>query len=408
MQKTYERINWKNEPSTKTPINEDNLNKIDYALDVVDTRVVGLYGYEERAKQSEENASASEELADTSATLSKSYAVGGTGTREGEDEDNSKYYSERAKEVANTLGTVLVQKGDVTFEELSEVDAKAGYMYKITEDFTSNETFADGGGKFYLAGTKVYLNADGLWELLTSTSGGGGGGVETNDIAIPLLLDDWVANDDGTYSQKVYVAGLSADANVIIVPSYVGSSLTKEELKAYNCLINDILIESGYITFKAKEIPSMSFTVVAQGTSATGDAVATVTNLVSKVDGLVAKNTELENEITELNRKLQGEDITCTVLGTPTTTDYPNGYECKKFGNLVTLNGDITVSASSLLNVPESIRPIHNKYSVGVIKISSNDNCFARIFKNGNISIQANNGSEVNGRVIFDISYTLD
>lgn len=40
MNKVYQRINWQNEPSISTPLNETNLNKIDYALDVVDGRVV--------------------------------------------------------------------------------------------------------------------------------------------------------------------------------------------------------------------------------------------------------------------------------------------------------------------------------------------------------------------------------
>lgn len=40
MQKAYNRINWVND--TDPPINETNLNKMDYALDTVDTRVVEL------------------------------------------------------------------------------------------------------------------------------------------------------------------------------------------------------------------------------------------------------------------------------------------------------------------------------------------------------------------------------
>lgn len=268
MQKVYSRINWENDPSTETPLSEDNLNKIDYALDKIDDRVVQLAGYEERAKDSETNAKTSEDNAK-------------------ESELKAKEYAEQAQESAENVGDLIVPKGDITFEELSTVNAQTGYMYKITNDFYTDDTFADGSGQFYLGGTKVYLNKNGLWELLTSTSGGGSG---TNDIAIPLLIDDWVANDDGTYSQKVYVAGLSADANVLIVPSPIGSTFTKEELEAYNCLTSNVLIEVGYMTFTAKEIPSMSFTVVAQGTSATGDAVATVT-------GLVAKVSELESEI---------------------------------------------------------------------------------------------------------------
>ena len=52
--------------------------------------------YMNSAKTSEINAS-------SSANLAQSYAVGGTGTRDGEDTDNAKYYSENAKPVAQTI-----------------------------------------------------------------------------------------------------------------------------------------------------------------------------------------------------------------------------------------------------------------------------------------------------------------
>lgn len=74
---------------------------------------------ETAAKESEKNAAASEANAEKSkqtasekakeasdsADLSKSYAVGGTGTREGEDTDNSKYYSEQSGEYLNKVET---------------------------------------------------------------------------------------------------------------------------------------------------------------------------------------------------------------------------------------------------------------------------------------------------------------
>lgn len=40
MNKVYTRINWENEPSDKTPINETNLNKMDSALNEVDNRLI--------------------------------------------------------------------------------------------------------------------------------------------------------------------------------------------------------------------------------------------------------------------------------------------------------------------------------------------------------------------------------
>lgn len=42
MDKVYERINWQNEPSVATPINATNLNKIDYAVNALDDRVIEL------------------------------------------------------------------------------------------------------------------------------------------------------------------------------------------------------------------------------------------------------------------------------------------------------------------------------------------------------------------------------
>lgn len=42
MNKTYTRINWQNEPSTNTPLNEVNLNKMDAALNEIDNRVVNI------------------------------------------------------------------------------------------------------------------------------------------------------------------------------------------------------------------------------------------------------------------------------------------------------------------------------------------------------------------------------
>ena len=49
------------------------------------------------AQESAASAAESEAAAESSATLSESWAVGGTGTREGEDTDNSKYYAGEAE-----------------------------------------------------------------------------------------------------------------------------------------------------------------------------------------------------------------------------------------------------------------------------------------------------------------------
>ena len=42
MQKVYSRINWENYPSEHTPLNESNLNRMDYAINEIDDRVLGI------------------------------------------------------------------------------------------------------------------------------------------------------------------------------------------------------------------------------------------------------------------------------------------------------------------------------------------------------------------------------
>lgn len=42
MQKAYSRVNWENYPSEQTALNESNLNRMDYAIDEIDNRVITL------------------------------------------------------------------------------------------------------------------------------------------------------------------------------------------------------------------------------------------------------------------------------------------------------------------------------------------------------------------------------
>lgn len=60
---------------------------------------------EENAAESEKNASGKADEAADSAMLSESWAVGGTGTREGEDTDNSKYYAGQSAEYLDKVET---------------------------------------------------------------------------------------------------------------------------------------------------------------------------------------------------------------------------------------------------------------------------------------------------------------
>ena len=72
------------------------------------------------------NASAYAQSANAKSVLAESYAVGGTGTREGEDTDNAKYYMEQAK----------LQTGGIP-TKVSELENDVGYIKKTVSDLTN-------------------------------------------------------------------------------------------------------------------------------------------------------------------------------------------------------------------------------------------------------------------------------
>ena len=126
---------------------------------------------ETRAKTSENRASASEEQAKksetnalNSANKAQSYAVGGTGTRADEDYDNAHYYYNLIKNIVIGLDTGFIPMGTISFSELASVEKATGYVYNISDDFVTDNTFREGAGKSYTAGTNVYFCANGVWD----------------------------------------------------------------------------------------------------------------------------------------------------------------------------------------------------------------------------------------------------
>lgn len=93
------------------------------------------------ANTSATNARNSADIAQSNATLSESYAVGGTGTREGEDTDNSKYYYEQAKAVSNVdiattekAGIVKPDGTSVTVDPDGTLHAQTGTNIETLND----------------------------------------------------------------------------------------------------------------------------------------------------------------------------------------------------------------------------------------------------------------------------------
>lgn len=110
------------------------------------------------------------ESAADSATKAQSYAVGGTGSREGEDSDNAKYYYQQAKDISEGLKGGLQPHGTVAFADLPALaDVSTGWMFNISDEFTTTDDFKEGAGNVIPAGANIYKTSDEKWDVLAGT-----------------------------------------------------------------------------------------------------------------------------------------------------------------------------------------------------------------------------------------------
>lgn len=106
----------------------------------------------------------------TYARQSQSYAVGTGGVRPNEASDSAKYYYEQSRDISQTLSGALMAMGTVTFANLPELsDAGTGWMYNVSDQFTTTSDFKEGAGNAISAGSNVYKTADGKWDVLAGT-----------------------------------------------------------------------------------------------------------------------------------------------------------------------------------------------------------------------------------------------
>ena len=108
-------------------------------------------------------ASSSATIAVNNAALSKSYAVGGTGTRTGEDTDNSKYYSEQSQASSQTAQSYAEQAEAAGDEAVNKIhEALSQNVPQFTIDFTTGHLKYEGGRfNFAVQNTTGHL----LWEV---------------------------------------------------------------------------------------------------------------------------------------------------------------------------------------------------------------------------------------------------
>ena len=80
----------------------------------------------------------------------------------------------QAKAITDGLNGAFLPMGTITYSEFTTLKENgtvgAGYLYNISDNFTTDDTFKKGAGIECNAGTNVYYTADGYWDCLASTT----------------------------------------------------------------------------------------------------------------------------------------------------------------------------------------------------------------------------------------------
>ena len=187
---------------------------------------------ESAAKKSETAAAASKSAASTSAqtaidkaTLAKSYAVGGTGTRAGEDTDNAKYYMTQAEKQTGGIPTKLSQlENDAGF--IAEDGDGSGLTVGFTEA-AARENIASGENTGTLMGKikkwLADLAAAAFMQVITSYA----------DLMAGTALDNYLI---GAAAAK---EGFTELNGKLIAPDYKSAVAIQSN---YTCMTNGYVI----------------------------------------------------------------------------------------------------------------------------------------------------------------------
>lgn len=176
--KYYYELSLESADNAKT--SETNaLNSANIAIDSENNALISATNASDSAASAYNSETAAREYAETtqsnmeSAIDSASEASTSASSASTSAESAYNYYLQ-AEAVVNGLNGAFLPKGTITFTELAtlveEGTIAAGYLYNISDNFTTDDTFRMGAGVEYEAGTNVYYTVDGYWDCLAGTT----------------------------------------------------------------------------------------------------------------------------------------------------------------------------------------------------------------------------------------------
>lgn len=85
-------------------------------------------------------------------------------------EQNAYYWEEQARDIAHGLSGAIIPMGTRTFEELPTTNINVGWMYNISNGFTTDSRFEEGAGIPVGAGAEVYFTGNEKWSIMVGSA----------------------------------------------------------------------------------------------------------------------------------------------------------------------------------------------------------------------------------------------
>lgn len=196
-------------------------------------------------------ASGHAQTANDNALLSKSYAVGGTGVRTGENTDNAKYYKEQAAQLIAQAGAGDMAK---SVYDPDNVGAPVAFKSDLTSLATTNNTTLTGVPKAPTAPAGTSTVQIATTEFVSTAVSNAVGAIVippgTTSLVVTLDSSSWV-ND----SQTAVALGVDQNSNVVVAPDAASA-------KAY-AAAGILCTAQGQdtLTFTCDSVPTATLTV---------------------------------------------------------------------------------------------------------------------------------------------------
>ena len=246
------------ESATAASASKDSASE--YATNAA-TQADNAKSYASEASTSANNASTSATNANDYAITSKSWAVGGTSTRDGEDTNNAKYWSQVAAGAAaggvvtfnGRNGAVTPQSGDYSASLISRGTSDVGTdLTKIETDLSSEVSRAKSAEANLSSEQTSLFNKHSIAKITISTSG---------------TWTSATVNGESVYTYSIPLTAVYADIPTIsLAASGTNIFPTAEEQKAYS-LVQYVTVDSDTKTLKlyVTAVPTSDFVINVEG-----------------------------------------------------------------------------------------------------------------------------------------------